>query len=105
MEFVNFKAIEENRIAKLKRDVSTCFLAVRQILNDGHRGLEFETLRNFSAMLVNQFERLEEIESVPFDDRPALLVEIEQRSCITVLQELLNQLFICRDAILNSVQN
>ena len=102
MEFIDFRAVEEERIERMKLDIAKTYLAVRDVLGNHP---DNEPIQTLASMLGNQFRRLEEIETIPFDDRPAYLVKLEEQSFIDLLGGLLSQLFVCRDEILNSIQS
>jgi hypothetical protein len=89
MEFIDFKAFEESRIHKLKVDIAKIYPALLDVLEHFP---EAETVRTLATLLANQFRRLEEIESMPFDDRPAHLVGIEEQSGISLLGGLIKEL-------------
>lgn len=89
MKFTDFKAFEESRIAQIKLEIAMVYPSVLEVLEHFP---EAESIRTLATLLANQFRRLEEIEDIPFDDRPAHLVGIEEQSGISLLGGLISEL-------------
>ena len=80
----NFKQIADEKIQTLKEQIQECSAIGEQFSQD-------EVIGSLLDLMADMYIRLTEFETIPFDDRPPAIVNIETKSLNAIVNILLKR--------------
>lgn len=94
---INFKELHEQHLAAIRVFVKATILRVDS-LGDSENPITL-----YRSLLLNQLERIEAYELIPFDDFPSELLDAEARSFCVVCELINRELLALAAKISNSI--